>query len=93
MKRIITILLCLFLAACERSVLLENNSGKTLKLAQGSEFQINLPENPTTGYTWEFLTDPKNSNIVEQINSEYIAQKGPLLGAGGKKIFTYRAAH
>lgn len=92
MKRIITVLLCFFLSACDRSVLFQENSGMALKLLQGAEFKINLPENATTGYTWEFLTDPKKSDVVQEIDSEYIAKKSALSGGGGRRIITYQAA-
>ena len=91
MKRILVILMCFFLLACERHVLLQENSGKTLELKKGERFQIDLPENPSTGYSWEFLTEPKKSNVVREEKSEYISKKGPMLGAGGRKIFTYTA--
>ncbi len=91
MRKIFAILLCFLLIACERSVLMQTDSGKTLHLRQGEVFKIDLPENPTTGYAWGFLTEPKRSNVIVEVNSEFIAKKGPMLGAGGRRIFTYKA--
>lgn len=91
MKKIIAIVLSLFLAACEQHVLSQSDSGKITNLKQGEHFQIDLPENPTTGYQWAFLSNPQNSDVVRFDKSDYIAKEGPLLGAGGRKVLTYTA--
>lgn len=49
---------------------------------------IELDENPTTGYRWEFVTD---DNVLELVFDEFTANlnKG-LLGAGGTRILTFK---
>lgn len=50
---------------------------------------IELPENPTTGYTWQY--EIKEPSIVVSVNSEYIANSDEtLVGASGTRIFSFQ---
>lgn len=64
---------------------------------QGSEFEahpgdlivIRLPENPTTGYRWEF--DVADERGVALQDSDYSAASRPGIGGGGLRTFRLRA--
>jgi inhibitor of cysteine peptidase len=56
--------------------------------AASPSFQVILFANPTTGYQWT-LKDFDN-NLFEMIESEYIADDSPLIGAGGKMVYTFK---
>lgn len=71
-------------------LLTEADDGTTVKLAAGSEFDIRLKGNPTTGYGWR----------VESIGGGAVAQKGDQeyipsekargrVGVGGTEIFHF----
>jgi inhibitor of cysteine peptidase len=64
----------------------EADSGKAVQESLGETFAIRLPENPTTGYSW-------NLSLPEGIilsRDEYIPPQnaGQILGAGGTRSFT-----
>ncbi len=50
------------------------------------EFSIILESNPTTGFSWEAVSDPGFVKLTQQ--SFQAAPSGPL-GAGGKQIFKF----
>src|SRR3989338_9840306 len=50
-------------------------------------FNIILPSNPTTGYSW-FLTD-YNHQLLKPVNHQYVAPNNKLMGAGGFEIWTF----
>jgi len=50
-------------------------------------FNITLPSNPTTGYSW-FLTD-YNHQLLKPVNHQYVAPNNKLMGAGGFEIWTF----
>lgn len=50
---------------------------------------IELPENPTTGYMWQY--EIKNPSVVVSVNNEYISNTDEtLVGAGGTRIFSFQ---
>ena len=51
-------------------------------------FNITLPSNPTTGYSW-FLTD-YNHQLLKPVNHQYVASSNKaLMGAGGFEVWTF----
>jgi inhibitor of cysteine peptidase len=57
----------------------------------GKTFTLTLDSNPTTGYRWE-LANPVDEKHVKLISSEYHRGSTQLMGAGGKEIWTFKAA-
>lgn len=99
MKKIIyTLLSVLMFSGCastETYNLKYADSGKTLKLALGDTVNVELPENPTTGYSWAFFTNPEPQNIVTNVTESYRQYNvgEDMLGVGGIKIFSFKATH
>ena len=99
MKKIIyTLLSVLMFSGCastETYNLKYADSGKTLKLALGDTVNVELPENPTTGYSWAFFTNPEPQNIVTNVTESYRQYNvgEDMLGVGGIKIFSFQATH
>lgn len=56
----------------------------------GQNFTIILKANATTGYQWQFAK-PLDENLVQLINSKYLADKTKLVGAGGKQVWIFKA--
>lgn len=65
-------------------------SADTLKLtvdAHSQQFNITLPSNLTTGFSWTAKQYDKNS--LKLIDKHYQAPQTKLIGAGGKMQFTF----
>lgn len=99
MKKIVYVLLSVLMFSGCSSVETYNlkyaDSGKTLKLSLGDEVNIELPENPTTGYTWAFFTNPEPQNVITNITESYRQYNvsEDMLGVGGVKILSFKATH
>jgi inhibitor of cysteine peptidase len=61
------------------------DNGKNVTVAAGTGFTLRLPENPTTGYTWN-LTPPEGLIIVKD---GFIAPDTKLVGAGGTREWVF----
>lgn len=62
-------------------VFTEPINGCTISIEKGEEFELQLKENPTTGYIWTVDTLDKNMLSISQI--DYKAENTQLLGSGG----------
>ena len=68
-------------------------SGKTIEISAGNSLTVTLDSNPTTGFSWA-LKAIGNESVLEQAGHEFKAAPAsnpPLLGAGGKEIWTFKA--
>ena len=67
---------------------------RTYELEKGEEFTIRLEANPSTGYQWVIAKGLKKAPVV-LIKEDYQPAPNPsgkpLLGAGGTKIWHFRA--
>ncbi len=70
--------------SCVSPIVIQD-SGKTYNLSEDDPFQIVLPGNPTTGYTWELL--PFNEEVVKLLGEPEYQVKDDKIGSGG--IYTY----
>ncbi len=68
-----------------------SDDATVIEVSAGGEFTISLDSNPTTGYSWDFsrLPDPE---VVELLDSSYQPPETPRIGAGGRQVWTFRAA-
>ena len=74
---------CIAFAGCTGtcwSVLYPEDNGDTKEIKQGCTIYIDLPENPTTGYSWEMDTGG-----LPLVSDEYTADPNSegMAGAGG----------
>ncbi|MBP2172079.1 protease inhibitor I42 family protein [Methanococcus voltae] len=53
----------------------------------GQDFILELPENPTTGYTWYYFID--DENVVRVNEEKYVPNDIQLLGSGGTKFWVF----
>jgi inhibitor of cysteine peptidase len=63
------------------------DAGKRIRVRVGDVLEVRLPENPTTGYRWDFVA-PGNLSVV---SDELAAQPGGGIGAGGERVVRFRA--
>jgi len=59
------------------------DNGRILDVSVGAIAVIKLPENPSTGYTWQYAV---NENIAEVIEDVYIPPKNQIPGRGGTRM-------
>jgi inhibitor of cysteine peptidase len=76
-----------------QQVVTEADNGTNISLEKGETFYLRLPENPSTGYSWELnLTQGLNNVSTEYYPPEQpegIEQ--PLVGAGGVRLWEIKA--
>lgn len=82
------IVLFLLSNACSMQTLTDANNGSFLDLKVGEKFQVNLPRNATTGYTWEIES---TDTIRLALTDEMYDPGGNGLGAGGLQKWTFEA--
>ena len=73
-----------------RKNLVYKDPEKSIEIATGQEFTIELDANATTGYQWQ-LAEPLDKRIIELLSTEYQISESGLIGAGGKEIWKFRA--
>lgn len=67
-------------------ILSEQDSGRTVEVAEGDSVTIRLKENPTTGYRWAVET----SGGLEWVEDDF-ELGGPAVGAAGTRVLLFRA--
>ncbi len=85
------VLAALSLAGCRggQMLLTEQDSGKTVEMAVGEEFSVQLAGNPTTGYMWS-VTDLEGGYLQQQGEPDY-ERDSELIGAGGVYTFHFKS--
>lgn len=69
-------------------IITENDNGKTLQATVGQKIFIQLPSNPTTGYTWVV---PRDTGPLVRGKKTYTANGSNLAGAGGTQSLEFYA--
>lgn len=64
-----------------------SQADKTITLKPGEGVVLQLKENPTTGFRWEF--EQRNDEIMQLIGTDYVPHVTGL-GAGGERIFRFK---
>lgn len=67
----------------------ENDQGRQVSLQQGETLEIDLAENPTTGYRWHIVADGKPA--CQPAGDSFEAGKGT--GQSGQRRLQFRAVH
>jgi len=68
----------------------ETHAGQTLRIAAGDSLQLELTENPTTGYRWQ-ITSPASAACVLR-NDEFVPHGRAVPGQGGTHRWNFLAA-
>lgn len=71
----------------------ESDSGSLHDIPHGEEFQLSLPENPTTGYRWQFrISGNGKLNLVEdRFEPGAGGGDGMVPGGGGRRWMRFTA--
>ncbi len=78
-------------SASSRLIVTEKDAGNTLQLMVGHELVIQLPSNPSTGYTWVLPWDLGPLVGGRQGRQKHDAERGNMGGAGGADTFRFYA--
>ena len=98
MKMTAAALLSAVLCACSTTgadpqhyELTKDDSGRTLHLKSGDIVTVRLVSNPTTGFQWDFGTPALDKKVVSLREDRFIAPKGDMCGAPGKRSLSFQA--
>jgi inhibitor of cysteine peptidase len=69
--------------------LTRTDNDTTKEVHVGVRIVVQLPENPTTGYSWE--VDSSNDRIIRLRSSVYSHGSPDRVGGGGERSFTFEA--
>ena len=70
-------------------VVTEEQNGATINVNTGAIITVRLPENPTTGFTWNLTTTPGLQIINDTYKPTYTT--GKMVGSGGTHIWDISA--
>jgi predicted secreted protein len=64
----------------------EEANGKEIELAVGESFELQLPENRTTGYKWKELPSAEPVTTLERVKEDNVPRtaQGNLVAGGGR---------
>jgi inhibitor of cysteine peptidase len=65
------------------------NTGETYDIPLDAEIRLRLPENPTTGYSWQLTLTP--GLVIENESYQPDDPEGRLVGAGGTRLWIFKA--
>lgn len=89
---VLLLLAGLLLAGCGPKEFRDAENGGAVELQVGETMRVTLASNPTTGYSWQILT---NDPQVLEPQGEPVYRSDPsaqgLVGAGGTETFTFVA--
>ena len=63
-----------------------------ITLKAGQAFDIVLPSNSSTGYRWQVVGE-LDTNVVQLVEQDYIAQQPVIPGSGGVDVWTFQAVN
>jgi inhibitor of cysteine peptidase len=67
----------------------KDQNGDAVEVAPGESFEIQLPENPTTGYRWHIRSP---GEPVLEVQDDSFQASAIVPGAGGVRCWRFRAA-
>ncbi|MBF2079466.1 MAG: protease inhibitor I42 family protein [Synechococcales cyanobacterium T60_A2020_003] len=67
--------------------LTQADNGRTIDIWVGDRLDVNLRENPTTGFQWGI--DQNNDEVLRVEGAEYISPTTSPIGGAGQRTFTF----
>lgn len=59
-----------------------NDDGRTIDVKAGTVVTVELPENPSTGYSWAYTLDARVGEVI----ADNFISSGDQLGSGGMRV-------
>ena len=69
------------------------DNGSEIELKKGQALVITLEANPTTGYTWDVVEEPRDEQVLRQVGEIEFKQESDLIGAGGVQIIRFEVVN
>jgi inhibitor of cysteine peptidase len=69
-------------------ILTSADNGKSVSASLEDIIIIKIPENPTTGFRWEF--EELDNKFLEMQTMDFLRESTTLIGTGGEKSFTLK---
>ena len=66
------------------------SSMESITTAVGQNFEITLPSNGTTGYTWSMTQNP-DATVIDYLGMQTEAPTSTLIGAPGAQVWQFKA--
>ena len=67
----------------------DKDAGRSIRLKPKEKLDVDLDENPTTGYSWQTVSIP---SLLELKDSDYVPDAPQRCGSGGRKTFHFVVA-
>ena len=64
---------------------------REITVDKGTKIILELPSNPSTGYSWS-KASIVDTGIIVQNESKYVGPEQPIPGAGGTQVWTFTAS-
>ena len=64
------------------------DASREIVLAPERSFEIVLPSNPTTGYSWTVTIE--DVHVVQNVSHEYVADRSNRVGVGGNTTWSFQ---
>jgi len=95
LQLVVCLIICAAMAACgargsDSVTLTQKDAGTTVHLKQGTNVNIALEGNPTTGYTWEVA--PGGNGVLEQQGEPAFKPDSSAVGSGGMVTLQFKAS-
>jgi inhibitor of cysteine peptidase len=71
-------------------VFTEEDTTSEALVEAGERFEIRLPSNPSTGYSW-VMSPMATPGLVELVSSSYTAEDTDLVGVAGTEVWVFAA--
>ena len=68
----------------------EKNISKEVIMAKGTQLVIELPSNPSTGFSWTEATIAEAS-VLEETESKFVEPEEQAMGTAGTQVWTFTA--
>lgn len=87
-------ILALVAGTGKKQILTQSQNGSRIKVIKGSEIQIILDSNPTTGFSWQIIAF--DSSVIHLQSEEMLAKEKNAedeirVGTPGKQLFRFKA--
>jgi inhibitor of cysteine peptidase len=67
----------------------DKDSSRSIRLKVEGKLEVDLEENPTTGFSWQVASFP---SLLELKGSDYLPDAPQRCGSGGRKVFHFVVA-
>jgi inhibitor of cysteine peptidase len=75
--------------SCDEFEIKSPNLENEFEIVKGDKIKAKLCANPSTGFSWELVTD--DESVMKLESHEYLEPEGDLVGASGTDVWIFRS--